>query len=93
MPTGIKILAVLNVFGALLALVPIRRLFALSHPLAPVAGVLLLVFVGAGLVFTAISVVLDLVTADLLGLIVSAAIVYYLFENEDLYRQNGRAYG
>ncbi|WP_255149472.1 hypothetical protein [Halorarius halobius] len=51
-PLGIKILAVLNVIGALLALIPIGMLFGVSHPLGPIAGVLLLGFVAAGLVFT-----------------------------------------
>ena len=51
-PLGIVVLAVLNVLGALLALVPIGRLFALSDPVATGAGVFLLLFAGAGLVVT-----------------------------------------
>lgn len=52
LPLGIKILAGLNVVGALFALALVGRVFAFDHALAPVLGVALLGAIGAGLFFT-----------------------------------------
>jgi hypothetical protein len=51
-PTGIKILAALNVLGALLALGLVGTILSADHPLAEVLGIGVVLFVVAGLVFT-----------------------------------------